>query len=273
MTRPDFIVAGVRRCGTTWLHRCLGEHPGIALPTATKELFFFDRNWDRGIAWYERYFDACPPGKIYGEASPSYFYASEAPSRIASVVPDAKLIFVLRNPLERVISLYHHMRVSGDLNVDLVEALKTNAELVDEGFYAKHLERFRAIFAPERIFVLVQEDVAQTGLAPLFAFLGVQPDFQPPSLNQRINERREARSELPVRAAVRLSRTLHHSGLHRVVTAAKALGADRLFVRRRSLAKAGAAAGIADRVHALYDADTDRLGHILGRDLGQVWDY
>ena len=273
MTRPDFIVAGARRCGTTWLHRCLGEHPGIALPTATKELFFFDRNWDRGTQWYERYFETCPPGKITGEVSPSYFTAPEAPSRIHSTVPDAKLVFILRNPLERVMSLYHHMRVSGDLTADLAEALITNAELIDEGFYARHLERFRATFAPERIFVLLQEDAAQGGLAPLFGFLGVQPGFEPPSLHQRINERREPRAPGPARAAVRLSRALHHSGLHRVVTAAKALGADRLFVRRRSLAKAGAPAGIADRVHALYDDDTRQLGQMLGRDLKQVWDY
>jgi hypothetical protein len=273
MTLPHFIVAGARRCGTTWLHRCLGEHSGIALPAATKELFFFDRNWERGTAWYERYFDACPPGRIVGEVSPSYFHAPLAPERIASLLPDAKLVFILRNPLERVISLYHHMRVSGDLTVELPEALATNAELVDEGFYARHLERFRATFPPEHILVLIQEDVARDGLAPLFAFLGVQQDFEPPSLNERVNERREPRARLPALAAVRLSRALHHSGLHHVVTAAKALGADRLFVRRRSLAGAGVTAGIADRVHALYDADTDRLGQILGRDLRQVWNY
>ncbi len=273
MTLPDFIVAGVRRCGTTWLHRCLSEHPDIALPAATKELFFFDRNWDRGVEWYARYFADCPPGKRYGEVSPSYFNAAQAPARIESVLPDVKLVFILRNPLGRVMSLYHHMQVSGDLTAPLPEALDRHPELLDEGFYARHIARFRAIFPPERIFVAAQEDLARDGLASLFAFLGVREDFQPPSLTERINARREARAGLPARAAVRLSRTLHRAGLHRAVTLAKSLRADRLFVRRRALPKDSAPAGIAARVHALYDDDTRQLGHLLGRDLGQVWDY
>jgi hypothetical protein len=273
MPMPDFIVAGVRRCGTTWLHRCLSEHPGIALPSATKELFFFDRNWERGTEWYARYFADCPPGKVYGEVSPSYFNAAQAPARIKATLPDARLIFILRNPLERVMSLYHHMHVSGDLTADLGEALDRHPELLDEGFYARHIAHFREIFPAERMFVAVQEDLTRDGLAPLFAFLGVREDFQPPSLTARINARREARADLPARAAVRLSRALHRSGLHRAVTLAKSLGADRLFVRRRPLPRDSAPAGIAARVHALYDDDTRQLGHLLGRDLKQVWDY
>jgi hypothetical protein len=273
MALPDFIVAGVRRCGTTWLHQCLKEHPDIALPAATKELFFFDRNWDRGADWYEPYFRNCPPGKMRGEVSPSYFSNPDTPARIKSLLPDVKLVFVLRNPLERVISLYHHLHLSGDIASDLRDALETHQELLDEGFYARHVERFRREFSDNRIFVLVREDVNDGGLAPLFSFLRVRDDFRPPSLHARLNKRREARSKFPAIVAARLSRALHHSGLHRAVTLAKAAGVERLLVRRRSLGKESVSAEIAKRVRAIYDEDAKQLGSILGRDLDRVWKY
>ncbi len=271
MTGPDFIVAGARRCGTTWLHRCLAEHPEIALPAATKELFFFDRNWARGADWYARHFRGCPPGRLRGEVSPSYFTAPEAPARIKGLLPDVRLVFVLRNPLERAVSLYHHLHIGGDIDVPLEAALDTGHDFLREGFYAEHLQRYRDLFADGRIFVLIREDADEGGLAPLFAFLGVRSDFVPPSLHERINVRREARARLPALAAARLSRALHHAGWHGAVEWAKAAGADKLFVRRRTAARASAA--IAKRVHEIYDDDTRRLGQMLGRDLEAIWKY
>ncbi len=271
VTGPDFIVAGARRCGTTWLHRCLGEHPDIALPAATKELFFFDRNWARGVDWYARYFHDCPPGKLRGEVSPSYFASPQAPARIKALLPEVRLVFALRNPLERVVSLYHHLRISGDIGISLEAALDTGHAFLREGFYAQHLQRFRDVFADDRILVLIREDADSGGLAPLFGFLHVRSDFVPPSLHERVNARREARARLPALAATRLSRALHNAGWHGAVEWAKAAGADKLFVRRRSTARASAS--VAKRVHEIYDDDTRRLGQVLGRDLGSIWKY
>lgn len=273
MRRPDFIVAGARRCGTTWLHQCLKEHPGITLPSATKELFFFDRYWDRGVAWYERYFRDCPADRTCGEVSPSYFCAPLAPTRISSLLPRVKLVFVLRSPLERVVSLYRHLQLSGDIKISLRDALEAHPELVSEGYYAKHLGRFRETFAQDRIFVLVQEDVKAGGLGPLFAFLGVEDGFRPPSFDAKINAAREARAMSPALIAARLSRRLHRYGWHRAVAFAKAAGAERFFVRRPSLGKTSVPIDIARRIHEIYDDDTRLLGAMLHRDLEKTWNY
>lgn len=274
MRRPDFIVVGARRCGTTWLHQCLKEHPGLTLPSATKELFFFDRYWDRGVAWYERYFRDCPADRVCGEVSPSYFNAPLAPTRIRSLLPQVKLVFALRSPLERVVSLHRHLQLSGDIRISLRDALEVHPELVDEGYYAKHLGRFRDVFERDRMFVLIQENVGpDAGLAPLFAFLGVADDFHPPSLDAKINPARVARAPAPALIAARLSRALHRCGWHRAVAFAKATGAGGLFFRRPVLGKTRLPSDVLRRIHEIYDDDTRLLGAMLGCDLEQVWKY
>ena len=95
---PTVIVIGAAKCGTTSVHEYLDDHPEVAM-SAEKELNFFveEKNWPRGIAWYESQFD--PDAPVRGESSPTYTAYPEyhgVPERIRSVVPDAKLIYLVR---------------------------------------------------------------------------------------------------------------------------------------------------------------------------------
>src|SRR5207244_9201435 len=112
---PNLVSIGASRCGTTSLHRYLDLHPDIAM-SKTKELNFFveERNWQRGVAWYEREFSDSAP--VRGEASPHYTafprYRGVA-GRMARVVPEARLVYLVRDPIDRAISAYSLTRAMG----------------------------------------------------------------------------------------------------------------------------------------------------------------
>jgi hypothetical protein len=108
---PNFLIVGAMKSGTTSLARYLGAHPQAYL-VPEKEVYFFERTdlWARGIDWYEERFAGAAAELAVGEASPSYMFYRRAVERMASVVPDARLIVMLREPVERAYSHYLHWR-------------------------------------------------------------------------------------------------------------------------------------------------------------------
>lgn len=116
---PDFIIVGVQKGGTTSLYKYLIEHPNIA-PIYVKEPHFFDIYFHKGIGWYRSHFPTAVEkyyarhiqkhDLITGEASPYYLIHPLAPKRIAKTLPKAKLIVLLRNPIDRAYSQYQHQR-------------------------------------------------------------------------------------------------------------------------------------------------------------------
>jgi len=106
--KPAFIIIGAQRAGTTSLYSYLTAHPLIA-PAATKEVHFFDVHYGRGTDWYwEQFPVASEAGMITGEASPYYLFHPLVPERIAALLPEVKLIVLLRNPIDRALSHHQH---------------------------------------------------------------------------------------------------------------------------------------------------------------------
>ena len=104
---PDFLVIGAQKAGTTALYAYLRWHPGITGPS-WKEVSFFDRHWWRGEAWYRGQFPLRGRGRLVGEASPSYLFHPLAPERVHSLVPGARLVALVRDPVARAYSHYQH---------------------------------------------------------------------------------------------------------------------------------------------------------------------
>lgn len=166
-TLPYFVIIGTQKGGTSLLYRLLIRHPLIER-AATKELHFFDNNFSEGPSWYGRYF---PPSKriddretVSGEATPSYLLDPLVPERMAKTVPDARLIALLRNPVNRAYS-QHQMRVRrGDEIRSFGEA--TRQEMAGErgagylvrGRYAEQLERFAHYADRGHLLVIKTED-------------------------------------------------------------------------------------------------------------------
>src|SRR5437764_5111475 len=114
---PDFLIIGTQRGGTTSLYHYLKTHPCVQLAN-TKDTHFFDKKFNKGLSWYRGHFPT-RLGKYYtqrvrqqpfvtGEASPSYLFHPHAPGRVAQLLPSARLIVLLRNPVDRAYSQYFH---------------------------------------------------------------------------------------------------------------------------------------------------------------------
>jgi hypothetical protein len=240
----------------------------------TKELFFFDRLWHRGARWYSAYFGAAHPDQICGETTPSYFSHPDTPRRIRETVPNVKLVFVFRHPVERAISMYHHMLSVGETRLSFRDALAQVPALIDEGFYNRHYSRFAALFGENALFPVILEETRAAGddaLVPLFNFLGVAPEFRPPSLFHRTYERRQARASRLAAVVGHATMFLRDHGLHTLVNAAKAAGAERIFYTQRPPKPEPIADEIYEQLKNVYFDDTASFGERIGHDLVSLW--
>lgn len=189
---PTFLIIGAMKCGTTALHRLLGTHPQIAV-SAPKELnFFFGEmpprpeaadpwatgNYWRGVDWYAGHFTADSP--VRGEASPGYTSPSHpgVADRVAAVLPDVRLCYLVRDPIERAVSQYHHHRRDGAEARPLAEALLDPAsQYLARSRYHERLVPFLDHVPRRRILVIAMEDLRDdlgATLARVCSFLGVQ---------------------------------------------------------------------------------------------------
>jgi hypothetical protein len=177
---PNLIVIGAQKCGTTSLHHYLAAHPEIAMSTP-KELDFFveEHNWRRGLAWYESHFDS--DKLVRGESSPSYTNFPEyqgVAERMARTVPDAKLVYLVGDPLKRIISHYIHHYAVGGTRLPIREGLGNmrSSVFVAQSLYYRQLARYLRVFPESSILVVAQEDLLHERRATLgrvFGFLGV----------------------------------------------------------------------------------------------------
>ncbi|MBA4318316.1 MAG: heparan sulfate glucosamine 3-O-sulfotransferase, partial [Flavobacterium sp.] len=136
---PNFLIIGAARCATTWISENLSQHPDIFIPPL-KELHFFDTHYEKGIAYYESYFDNRSE-KAVGEATPAYLYFPNISSLIQQHLPNVKLIASIRNPVDRAFSHYLYLKAKakiGDIDSDMIsfeDKLKVTNRLIEEGFY------------------------------------------------------------------------------------------------------------------------------------------
>lgn len=183
-TLPNLIIIGARKCATTSLHYYLSLHPHIAM-SREKELHFFvaERNWPKGIGWYKSNFVGA--AQIHGEASISYTMFPEfrgVPERMYSVVPGAKLIYIVRDPIERIISDYIHEVAQEREHREIAEALvdMEASPYVCRSRYAMQLAQYLDFFPPRSILILTSEELyghRRETMKEVFRFLGVDDTF------------------------------------------------------------------------------------------------
>jgi sulfotransferase family protein len=188
---PTFLVIGAPKAGTTSLYHYLREHPEIYMPE-TKEVDFFvaGRNWPRGVEWYERQFKAANGARATGEASPRYaMYPLHPgiPERISGLLPDVQLVYLVRNPVKRMISHYLHFVRSLKEDRPPEVALLKRPDYVSCSRYAMQIERYLEHFRRDQLLVVVSERMYEQRaptLAAIFEFLGVDPSFRDPMLEE-----------------------------------------------------------------------------------------
>lgn len=198
---PDFFVIGAQKAGSTYLLRCLGEHPQVFMPPA--EVAFFEETlYDPArIGWFEARFDSAEPGQVVGVKRPNLLGLPECPERLHRHLPRVKLLAVLREPIERALSGYFHYMKTGFLPLapleegmrrllrgELAPEYPRAAEVLEFGLYHQHLMRYREWFPAEQIHVTLFDDLKQTpreALDRCYEYLGVETGFEPPSVESQ----------------------------------------------------------------------------------------
>lgn len=193
MPTPTFIGIGAQKCASTWIYDILSDHPQVAL-SSLKEVDFFSYKYDHGVQWYEHNFSEQYAGQpVVGEISPSYFHEPAVPERVLRHYPDIKLIVSLRHPVKRAISNHTHEIRTGHLtgeDLTFEKGLANNPTYVDQGMYAKHLQRWLDAFPREQVLVLVFEEVIADRVAAakkIYDFLGIDQHHQSAFLDSRSN--------------------------------------------------------------------------------------
>ena len=189
---PDFLIIGAARSGTTSLYQYLTEHPSI-IPGVGKEIYFFDKKFKKGINWYKSFF----PTKLNmsitenkqktkcltGEATPRYLHYPHAPKRVFELLPNIKLIVLLRNPIDRAYSHYQMEVSSGNEKLTFEEAIEKEEERTKDimkkmqsdknfysvdfyrksyltrGIYLEQLQRWFKFFPRDKFLILKSEDL------------------------------------------------------------------------------------------------------------------
>ena len=173
---PNFLYVGPDKAGSSWLHEVLLKHPDVYL-TPAKDLYFFDRYYDRGSAWYAAQFRAAREERIVGEVCQDYLFHPEAAERIHATLGQVRVMVSLRDPVERAWSSYLYMRKHGIGPDTFHEALSTRPELLEHGRYATGLDRYLQRFPRELVHVALFDDLTrdpQSFLDGVTRFLGIE---------------------------------------------------------------------------------------------------
>ena len=212
--KPDFLLIGAQKSGTSWLWEMLGQHPETDLPP-TKEIHYFgsSEHYAKGPEWYYAHFEGLDQRRLCGEASTSYLFdrvpfwfnesrqieydptLSALPALVHTEIPDAKVIAVLRDPVHRALSAYRHWMKKGNLS-PLAGLRRTAVEhprlrILEYGQYCRHLRAWRDVFPSNQMLVLIfEEDVVnrpRDGLRKVYEFLDLDQEHDATRPERRVH--------------------------------------------------------------------------------------
>lgn len=215
---PNFVVVGAQKSGTSSLHEYLLLHPDVAMCSVKEPDFFVEeRNWGKGIHWYESLFAHADGATAVGEASTSYTMFPRykgVPRRIVDTLGDVRIIYLVRNPIERARSDYLHYRfpVRGRATQHVVaerrpiaRALMENDIFLDTSRYAMQLDQYLEVVPRENILVITTESLGADRtnvMRGVYEFIGVDPDRAQGSFEEEFNRTIDLRVPRPSYEAV-----------------------------------------------------------------------
>lgn len=198
---PDFLIIGAMKSGTSAVHELLEDHPDVFVARGEVSFFSlddreqhpeffvspdltpidrdFDGDFDVYFDWYKQFFFAAQSSQLLGEDSTGYLPSANAPERIARVLPNSKLIAILRDPVERAYSHYWHLVISGRATHDFATSLRLDPEnILQRGHYREQLARYLDHFSRSQMSIVFFEDLAADSavvVKGLYEFLGLEP--------------------------------------------------------------------------------------------------
>jgi hypothetical protein len=270
---PDFIVIGAQKCGTTSLWRYLSAHPKVFTPYYKETNFFIDEgNWYRGSSWYESVFAGCGVDQLAGEASPGYTMFpifAHAAERIWRLVPHVKLIYVIREPVERMISGWLHSRAEMMEFRDINTALLADLRYVVPSQYATQLNEYLKWFDRSSILVVRADDLLHKtpeAMDEICSFIGISSMLLG-SLEERYNTSEAKR--IPDRLD-----SPRHGLLDRVRSSRQGRGrsGDQIVWREAEPADLTLDGSVRSRLQDYLHLEFQELRKIVGPDM-DLWGY
>jgi len=294
MRRPDFFLVGAPKCGTTALYSCLDQHPEIFVPRR-KEIHYFGSDLDspnylRDTEKYFSLFADARDAKRVGEASVWYLFSKCAAAEIKNFCSDARIIIMLRDPVEMIYSLHSQHLYNGTEDIeDFAEALdaeedrKRNRRLPqgvpaiqrlfyrEVGKYADQVGRYLRAFGPKQVKIIIYDDFKRDSTVlcrETFAFLNVDAAFEPQV--RVVNSNKQLRSRTaqlllnhPPRLLSKIARPLSTQGMrHKVFATLQELNTNH-FVRP------ALASALRSELEEYFAPDVERLSKLLGRSLSE----
>ena len=266
---PDFLYIGPPKAGSTWLYELLRPHPDVCVP-ALKDLYYFDRYYDRGNQWYRSQFSVIKPGVLTGEICHDYLYSDVACERIAADAPKTKIITILRDPVDRAISHYKYSYRFGHVAGDFFQACKQNPLILECGMYGKYLSHYFSVFPPSQMGVFFFDRLKHDpeGLAEqILTYLGLS-SVTANSANKRVNAEAVPR----FRAAAKLAKM--GSGVLRSLGWTSILGVGKrskmlsrlLYSSRQPFPLEIDMPSVREFCREIYAEDSRRLSVLLGEE-------
>ena len=314
---PNFIIVGAMKAGTTSMHYILNRHDNVFIPA--REIHFFDiddveqhpdfsiddegkwtfhdydRYWHDYLDWYSRFFQRAAVGQVIGEDSTTYMASSKAPARIAGLLPDVKLIFMLRDPVNRAYSHYWHLVNSGRAIYDFEGTLRhTPGTILQRGYYKEQIERFRQYFPGDQLKVVIFEEFTkniQAIVDDVCKFLSLRVAVDTGAVNTHRNIGRAPRSLGLKLRANRINRKAaehiyrgHLPILGRTKETVPSVGRSiarfsptmvisRIVNRTPKLKYPPMASGVREFLERLYAKENMGLGDLIGLDIESYWPY
>lgn len=303
---PNLFIVGAPKSGTTSLYEYLKGHPQVFMSAVKEPCYFatdlaFDRSgnflvYERDAALYQELFADAGDAKLRGEGSTRYLYSHDAPALIHRASPDARIIAMLRNPVDMIQSLHAHKLAGGTEDLaSLEEALDAEADRAagrrlpefsnpklatyrDRARYGEQLPRWFDEFGRDRVRVIIFEDMVRDTpgeFRALLEFLGVDPTYAPESFTAH-NAAHGTRSALVRRLGRgRVAQWLawrvlpHIIGATRTRSMAQRFGHSR--INRRTVPRGKLAPELRRRLEDDFAPDVARLSSLLGRDMSQLW--
>lgn len=195
---PTVFLAGCQKTASTWIYHCFKEHPEVFVPEKDA-LHFFTINHFRGLDWYAKLYEQAASNQVLVDPTPSYIRDPKAAQRIFEYNSDAKLIFSLRNPIDRAFSHYWHMKRKGLISYTFEDAVSYggfgNIDLyqnwIQSGMYLEQLQPFIDLFPRDQLKVVLFEDLKtdpKAFIQEIFQFMDIEASFEPSVLHSKKNQ-------------------------------------------------------------------------------------
>ena len=274
---PNFVYIGPDKAGSTWLFRLLSHHADVFM-TPAKDLYFFDRFYDRGLDWYAHQFDGATDQRIIGEVSHDYLFDRQAAIRLRNDLSAAKLMVCLREPCERTFSAYLYLLKCGQFSGTFEDALIAHPGIINRSLYGKHLSTYLEHFPRQQIYCAAFGDLQRDpqGFAnSVFEALDLPTISLPQKLRDNALPAATSRSVLLTRFVRYAADLVRRWGMPHLVGRIKASPHIQKLLYRRYQAddKPIPLPETVARLRDIFEPDVGLLDKLLGTNMVQRWSY